>query len=573
VEGALALGANSVGEGGDDEVFASLYPSLRRLAAVVRPAEVDADDLVQEALVRALTVGPLSELNDPGAYLRTAIVRIASNDRRQLGRMRRALRKMAPLVRASDTATYPSALDDLRQMNPRDRAVLFLSVVEERSYREIASVVGCSEQAARARASRALRRLRASLRAEGETTMPEPRELLEGLAAGEGRGASEVMRRARLTLVDTGHGGGAARRSMPRVLTALIVTVSIIAVVAVAVVVRRSQTSETGAKRVIVTAEHPPPLFSPSGAVEAPLFLVPSSVPAGFELVQVSGGGQPSAGSSRSGSTEWDWTQRWVKFDPSHSKPVEVLDVQWGKGATERPPLSGAPAPRSTDPLQGFAAQSVPVTVRGHRGFYSKANGWLAWEEPKGRVVLVSGGSTVPLMENGPTVPPTERQGFSLDELRAIAEGLQARPDGGFNVRQTPPGFQLAAQWPGFASEGRDPRTRIYQASDGRGFQIHIVDRTEEPPGINLYNSVARLITVRGRDAVLSPFLFHAPGGFNQRTLFMLGANLFVQWLEPGNTRVTISGVGLTEPEILEIANNLATVDQQAWDTPDAQTR
>jgi RNA polymerase sigma factor (sigma-70 family) len=166
----LALGPEGVGAAGDDEVFASLYPSLRRLAAVVRPAEVDADDLVQEALVRALSVGPLSALENPGAYLRTAIVRIASNDRRRMARMRRALLKVAPLVEVSETATYPSALDDLRQMNARDRAVLFLSVVEGRSYREIASVVGCSEQAARARASRALRRLRASLRVGNDGT-------------------------------------------------------------------------------------------------------------------------------------------------------------------------------------------------------------------------------------------------------------------------------------------------------------------------------------------------------------------------------------------------------------------
>jgi hypothetical protein len=393
--------------------------------------------------------------------------------------------------------------------------------------------------------------------------MPELRELLEELADGDGLGASEVMHRARLALEEGGQGGGATRRNLPRLLTAVVVTVSVIAVVAVTVVIRRSDTSETGAKRVIVTAEHPPPLFSPAGPVQAPLFLVPTHVPAGFQLVQVSGGGQPSAGGSQSGSPEWDRTQRWVKFDASHSRPLEVLDVQWGKGVTALPSFPGAPGPRSTDPLQGFAAESVRVTVRGHRGFYSKANGWLAWEEPKDHVVLVSGGSTV---------PPMERQTFSLDELRAIAEDLQARPDGGFDVPETPPGFQLAAEWPGFASEGTDPRTRIYQGSDGRGFQIHIVDDTQEPPGINLYNSVARLITIRGRDAVLSPFLFHAPGGFNQRTLFMLGANLFVQWLEPENVRVTISGVGLTEPEILEIANNLETVDQQAWDTLDSQT-
>src|SRR4051794_22848320 len=53
----------------DDELFADLYPSLRRFAAVVRPPEADADDLVQEALVRALRIGPLSRVRRPRRVL------------------------------------------------------------------------------------------------------------------------------------------------------------------------------------------------------------------------------------------------------------------------------------------------------------------------------------------------------------------------------------------------------------------------------------------------------------------------------------------------------------------------
>ncbi|MGH9015725.1 MAG: RNA polymerase sigma factor [Acidimicrobiia bacterium] len=149
----------------DEELFAELYPSLRRLAAVVRPLEEDPDDLVQEALARALAIRPLSAFDDPCAYLRTAIVRLASNHRRRLGRHRRALSR-AGLPADASQANYPSDLDDLRRLGVRDRAVLYLSLVEGYSYREIAGVLGCGEQAARARASRALRRLRSDLREE-----------------------------------------------------------------------------------------------------------------------------------------------------------------------------------------------------------------------------------------------------------------------------------------------------------------------------------------------------------------------------------------------------------------------
>jgi RNA polymerase sigma factor (sigma-70 family) len=152
------------GFGRDEELFAELYPSLRRLAAVVGAPEEDPDDLVQEALTRALAIGSLSARENPGAYLRTAIVRLASNQRRWLGRRRRAFSRIDS---GDENATsYPSDLDDLRRLGPRDRAVLYLSVVEGRSYREIAAVLRCSEATARARASRALRRLRADLRTE-----------------------------------------------------------------------------------------------------------------------------------------------------------------------------------------------------------------------------------------------------------------------------------------------------------------------------------------------------------------------------------------------------------------------
>jgi RNA polymerase sigma-70 factor (ECF subfamily) len=149
----------------DEDLFAELYPSLRRLAAVVCPPEEDPDDLVQEAVARTLALRSLSEYEQPSAYLRTAVVRIASNHRRRLGRRRRAYSKV-PSSDAVNAAAYPSDLDDLRRLHVRDRAALYLSVVEGYSYEDIAEVLRCSEQAARARVSRALRRLRVDLREE-----------------------------------------------------------------------------------------------------------------------------------------------------------------------------------------------------------------------------------------------------------------------------------------------------------------------------------------------------------------------------------------------------------------------
>jgi RNA polymerase sigma factor (sigma-70 family) len=151
----------------DPELFTAMYAALRRFAGAVRPVGMDADDLVQEALARTLAVRSLESLDDPEAYLRTAIVRVASNASR--GRRRRVEREQRAGAREEVADVYPSDLDDLLRVSPRARAVLFLVCVEHRSYREVATALGCSEAAARAIASRAARQLRRELREEVET--------------------------------------------------------------------------------------------------------------------------------------------------------------------------------------------------------------------------------------------------------------------------------------------------------------------------------------------------------------------------------------------------------------------
>jgi RNA polymerase sigma factor (sigma-70 family) len=148
----------------DGAVFEALYPALRRFAGVIRPPGVDADDLLQEALARTLSARSLASLDDPLNYLRTAMVRVASNLTRGIRRSDARLRN-EPLA-GEVVDVYPSDLDDLKHTSPRARAVLYLTVVEKWTYRDAADVVGCSEAAARQVASRALRELRAEMRAE-----------------------------------------------------------------------------------------------------------------------------------------------------------------------------------------------------------------------------------------------------------------------------------------------------------------------------------------------------------------------------------------------------------------------
>lgn len=141
------------------DLLVVLYEPLRRFAAVVRPPEVDADDLLHDALARVLARARLDEVSDPLAYVRRAVVNLASNHRRRLGRWRRVRRRLEATVADAPTDPYPSDLTDLLRLPPEARAVVYLTAVEGRSFAEVADLLGCTEVAARKTASRGRRRL------------------------------------------------------------------------------------------------------------------------------------------------------------------------------------------------------------------------------------------------------------------------------------------------------------------------------------------------------------------------------------------------------------------------------
>src|SRR5664279_5220961 len=87
---------------GDGEIFEAIYPALRRFAGAIRPATIDADDLVQEALTRTLAVRSLASIEHPAAYLRTTMVRVASNLARGSRRSAARERRAAPADQVAD---------------------------------------------------------------------------------------------------------------------------------------------------------------------------------------------------------------------------------------------------------------------------------------------------------------------------------------------------------------------------------------------------------------------------------------------------------------------------------------
>jgi RNA polymerase sigma-70 factor (ECF subfamily) len=149
----------------EGELITSLYPSLRRMAAVAGSFDVEPDDLVQEALVRALRKGPISDLDNPLAFLRKTIVNLASNQRRSLGRKRKAISQLSH--EESWWQSYPADIEGILDLPPRQRAILYLVEVEDVPYAEAAEQLGMTTVAARAMANRARKRARAALGVAG----------------------------------------------------------------------------------------------------------------------------------------------------------------------------------------------------------------------------------------------------------------------------------------------------------------------------------------------------------------------------------------------------------------------
>jgi RNA polymerase sigma-70 factor (ECF subfamily) len=144
-----------------------LYPDLHRFAAVVAPWDVDADDLLHDALVATLGKRSLSELDHPAAYLRRVMINLAAGHSRRAGARKRALERLAASESTAGDPAYPSDMAELERLPARERAVLYLAEVEGYRFDEIARMIGCSPAAARKRASRARRRLRVELASEG----------------------------------------------------------------------------------------------------------------------------------------------------------------------------------------------------------------------------------------------------------------------------------------------------------------------------------------------------------------------------------------------------------------------
>lgn len=149
-----------------DEWVAARGHSLLRLAYVLTGSQRDAEDIVQDALSRALPRwSRISHLDDPDAYVRRMLVNT------NVSRWRRFHRHETPISTLVDRVAVTGIAIEVRdevwescKLLPSDqRTAIVLRFYEDLDYRDIAALTGVREGTVRSRLSRGIAALREEL--------------------------------------------------------------------------------------------------------------------------------------------------------------------------------------------------------------------------------------------------------------------------------------------------------------------------------------------------------------------------------------------------------------------------
>ena len=151
-----------------EEYAAEAWPSLYRRAYLLAGNHADAEDLAQQTLIK--THGAWSRVRGsdvPDAYVRRILMNTFLSSRRPQGRRLELLVGDDPSGPASPLTSGPEdrmvLWPQVRELPPRQRAVIVLRYYEQLSEAEIADVLDCSRGTVKSTAHRALRNLRTAL--------------------------------------------------------------------------------------------------------------------------------------------------------------------------------------------------------------------------------------------------------------------------------------------------------------------------------------------------------------------------------------------------------------------------
>ena len=144
-----------------EEYVVARFPALRRLAYLLTGDWAEAEDIVQDALVRCERRWRGIVADDPHAYVRRAVVNGAANWRR------RSRRELPLAEEASVAVDHATTIDErvvllaaLRRLPVEQRQVLVLRFYEQLSEAETAHALGIAAGTVKSRSARGLQALR-----------------------------------------------------------------------------------------------------------------------------------------------------------------------------------------------------------------------------------------------------------------------------------------------------------------------------------------------------------------------------------------------------------------------------
>ena len=155
---ARAAGTTDIGPEAFDDFYRRHWADAVRLAHLLAGTDAVAEDLAQEAFARMQRRWPL--VDNPAAYLRTALVNACRSWHRSRGREERRLRRVRPHGDETVELGADELLDAVDALPFRQRAVLVLRYYRDLSEGEIADALGCRPGTVKSLATRALDQLR-----------------------------------------------------------------------------------------------------------------------------------------------------------------------------------------------------------------------------------------------------------------------------------------------------------------------------------------------------------------------------------------------------------------------------
>lgn len=156
----------------DDERFEAAWsahgPAVLRYCTYSTGSSQEGEDVAAETFIRFLTKGD----HIPQESIEAWLIRVARNlcaTHHRTARRRRLLELhlAADVAAQSDAATRPDSWEYVRRLKEAERLVIYLRLAEDRSFHDIAHLLGKSEGAVKMTFYRAIERLRHEMKRDG----------------------------------------------------------------------------------------------------------------------------------------------------------------------------------------------------------------------------------------------------------------------------------------------------------------------------------------------------------------------------------------------------------------------